>query len=97
MLNGHYRAFSNTNRNPSQSESHIGLFISQSQRALDRQHGGWEATVEAPTMFGAYHALETFSQLVLFDFDQQAYRVNGAPIVIHDAPRFACESTPSAP
>ena len=48
---------------------------------------GWAATIEAPTLFGAYHGLGSFSQLVTFDFDEQAYRVNGAPLRIVDAPR----------
>ena len=39
--------------------------------------------------YGALRALETFSQLVTFDFDRGAYVVPGVPWRIHDAPRFA--------
>ena len=51
--------------------------------------GGWTATLDAPTLYGAYHGLETFAQLVRFDFSSQAYKVQGAPLSIVDAPRFA--------
>ena len=44
--------------------------------------------LEAVTVFGAYHGLQSFSQLVTFDFDTVSYRVVGAPIRIVDAPRF---------
>ena len=32
--------------------------------------------------------LESFSQLVLFDFNSESYGIVAAPWVIHDAPRF---------
>ena len=32
--------------------------------------------------------LETFSQLVQFDFDSQSYNVKNSPWAIDDAPRF---------
>jgi len=39
-------------------------------------------------VYGAMHGLETFSQLVLFDFDTQTYILPEAPWSIDDAPRF---------
>jgi hexosaminidase len=50
---------------------------------------GSPGTIVSATVFGAYHALETLSQLVTFDFDAKAYVVAaGGPLVVDDAPRF---------
>ncbi|CAK0847582.1 unnamed protein product [Prorocentrum cordatum] len=49
---------------------------------------GGVAVASSRTVFGALRALETFSQLVRFDFDRGAYVVDGAPWVIQDRPRF---------
>ena len=46
------------------------------------------AFAQAATVYGALRALETFSQLVVFDFDNSVYVVRQAPLVIKDAPRF---------
>ena len=52
-------------------------------------HAAAVALIEAETIFGAYHALETFSQLVRFDFDAGAYTITGrVPLAIRDRPRF---------
>ena len=45
-------------------------------------------TITAETYVGALRALETFSQLVMFDFDTQTYGIAAAPWSIKDAPRF---------
>lgn len=50
---------------------------------------GVTANATAKTVFGALRALETFSQLVRFDFETDGYVVDGAPYHIMDAPRFA--------
>ena len=47
-----------------------------------------EATLAAPTVFGALHGLETFSQLVRFAFIGGAYTLRWAPWRIEDEPRF---------
>eukprot|EP00928_Gymnodinium_smaydae_P027173 TRINITY_DN21094_c0_g1_i1.p1 TRINITY_DN21094_c0_g1~~TRINITY_DN21094_c0_g1_i1.p1 ORF type:complete len:548 (+),score=66.06 TRINITY_DN21094_c0_g1_i1:202-1644(+) len=47
-----------------------------------------QATLEASTVFGAYHGLQTFSQLVTFEFDCDAYKVDGAPWLISDRPLY---------
>ena len=50
---------------------------------------GGGGTIEAATIFGAYHALETFAQLLRFDFDARRYIIEkGAALRIEDAPRF---------
>lgn len=48
-------------------------------------------TVSSSTVYGAYHALETLSQLIMFDFTNQVYFIppplsSGA--MIQDSPRF---------
>ncbi|EKX37501.1 hypothetical protein GUITHDRAFT_78031 [Guillardia theta CCMP2712] len=50
--------------------------------------GGRVAVLEASTQFGAMRGLETFSQLLHFDFDLSAYRVLHAPWQVKDKPRF---------
>ena len=49
---------------------------------------GGKAKATAKTVYGALRALETFSQLVRFDFDANAYALPGAPWDITDSPRF---------
>ena len=39
-------------------------------------------------MYGAYHALETLSQMMQYDFDTQSYFIIGCPWTIVDYPRF---------
>ena len=46
------------------------------------------ATLTAQTIYGALRGLETFSQVVGFDFESSVYRVTGVPLTISDAPRF---------
>ncbi|KAJ9454645.1 Beta-hexosaminidase 1 [Diplonema papillatum] len=44
--------------------------------------------ISAVTQFGAYHAMETLSQLIVFDFNTTTYLIHQAPVSITDAPRF---------
>eukprot|EP01063_Lacrimia_lanifica_P026394 TRINITY_DN3551_c0_g1_i1.p2 TRINITY_DN3551_c0_g1~~TRINITY_DN3551_c0_g1_i1.p2 ORF type:complete len:512 (+),score=167.02 TRINITY_DN3551_c0_g1_i1:70-1605(+) len=44
--------------------------------------------ITAKTQFGAYHAMETLSQLIIFNATAKAYVVNNAPWSVTDAPRF---------
>ena len=46
------------------------------------------ATLRASTIFGAIHGLESFSQLVQFNFSTASYHVARVPLAIQDAPRF---------
>eukprot|EP00945_MAST-04E_sp_MAST-4E-sp1_P006967 g6967.t1 len=46
------------------------------------------ATLSATTIYGVMRGLETFSQLVVFDFETKTYVVHEAPWKINDAPRF---------
>lgn len=48
------------------------------------------ATISAATVFGAYHALESLSQLITFSFDTERYRISELlPLCIDDTPQFA--------
>ncbi|KAL8166224.1 hypothetical protein V2J09_007723 [Rumex salicifolius] len=47
------------------------------------------ARIEAGTVYGALHGLETFSQLCQFNFKTRAIEVSLAPWIITDQPRFA--------
>ena len=48
------------------------------------------ATISAATVFGAYHGLETLSQLVQFSFDTESYQIDELlPLRIDDTPAFA--------
>ena len=46
------------------------------------------ASIAANTTVGAYRALETLSQMVVYDFEDGSYTISGVPLVIHDYPRF---------
>jgi hexosaminidase len=50
--------------------------------------GGAAATLAAATVYGALRGLETFSQLVLFNFSSATYSVAGVPLTVVDEPRF---------
>eukprot|EP01046_Picozoa_sp_COSAG06_P006592 COSAG06_NODE_311_length_17771_cov_31.730647_7_plen_362_part_00 len=45
-------------------------------------------TIESETYVGALRAMETLSQLIMFNFDTQTYSISGAPVEIDDQPRF---------
>ncbi|KAL1507780.1 hypothetical protein AB1Y20_007390 [Prymnesium parvum] len=67
-------------------ESHPQLATDESY-SLSLPAAGGAASAEARTVYGALRALETFSQLVRFDFDAGAYAA--AAVELRDAPRFA--------
>eukprot|EP00898_Chlorokybus_atmophyticus_P007913 jgi/Chlat1/8122/Chrsp75S07573 len=46
------------------------------------------AALRAKTVYGLLRGLETFSQLVSYDYDRKGYYVSSLPIEIEDAPRF---------
>ena len=50
--------------------------------------GGTPAEIHAKTIFGAYHAMESFSQLVRFNSSRESFEIHGAPWFIDDAPRY---------
>ena len=50
---------------------------------------GSQATLTAETVWGAMWGMESFSQLVRFDFTTEAYAIADAPWQLHDKPRFA--------
>lgn len=47
-----------------------------------------EATIEANTVYGALHGLETFSQLCSFNYETKTVQVYKAPWYVKDEPRF---------
>eukprot|EP00930_Biecheleria_cincta_P032184 TRINITY_DN22339_c0_g1_i1.p1 TRINITY_DN22339_c0_g1~~TRINITY_DN22339_c0_g1_i1.p1 ORF type:complete len:532 (+),score=87.01 TRINITY_DN22339_c0_g1_i1:94-1689(+) len=70
----------------SNADSDLQLGVDESY-VLDVPAGGL-ATLSAKTVFGAYHGLETLSQLVTFNFTSGAYQIEAAPWHIEDSPRF---------
>jgi hypothetical protein len=48
--------------------------------------GGAAATLQAATVYGALRGLETFSQLVLFNYSSATYSIAGVPLTVTDAP-----------
>ena len=73
-----------------QSEEILQLDTDESYSLLIYESGG-HGQILAETVYGALRALETFSQLVSFDFDSSTYRLDpnwGAPLFIKDFPRF---------
>eukprot|EP00966_Prymnesium_polylepis_P189040 4379790-Prymnesium_polylepis.3 len=94
----HKRAASSTWRSPTGAAVHSLLLVVAD---LDDSHPQLEtdesytlvivpagATLSAPTVYGALRGLETFSQLLRFNFSTSSYYVPGAPWRIADAPRF---------
>ena len=69
------------------SEAHPQLTTDESYTLTVASSGA--VAIDAPTVWGALHGLETFSQLVIFDFDTQQHTLPHAPWHIEDAPRFA--------
>lgn len=49
---------------------------------------GSAARLRAKTLFGAYHGLESLSQLVRFNSSREGFEIHGAPWAIEDAPRY---------
>ena len=50
---------------------------------------GGTATLAAPTLQGALHGLQTFSQLCRYDYDTERVVIDRAPWTIDDRPRFS--------
>lgn len=45
-------------------------------------------SITSKTIYGALHAIESWSQLVVFDAETGIYEIHGCPIQITDAPRY---------
>lgn len=71
----------------STDESHPQLGVNESYSLSVPEDGG-SATLHAKTVWGALRGLETFSQLLVFDFESATYTLPSAPWSIEDAPRF---------
>lgn len=68
-------------------ESHPQVEADESY-SLEVPEAGGAAILSAKTVWGALRGLETFSQLLTFDFDAAGYTLPQAPWSIKDAPRF---------
>jgi hypothetical protein len=70
-------------------EEHTSLQLGMDESyTLRIPSGGTQATLTAPTVWGALRGLETFSQLVEWDWDNATHVIRGTPWEISDAPRF---------
>ena len=67
-------------------ESHPQLATDESY-TLSLPTGGGVATVTSKSVYGALRALETFAQIVVFNFDTNVYTTTD--FEIYDSPRFA--------
>lgn len=65
----------------------LQLYVDESYE-LTIPDDGSQATLHANTYWGALRGLETFSQLVTFDFNAHGYVIGGVPWSITDSPRF---------
>ena len=70
----------------SSDESHPQLETDESYELKIPTSG--QATLSAPTVYGAMRGLETFSQLAKFCFECEGYYVPAGPWIISDEPRF---------
>lgn len=50
---------------------------------------GKAATLHAKTVYGAYHGLETLSQIVVYNYTDETYIIKKAPYTIQDAPSYS--------
>jgi hexosaminidase len=76
-----------------ESEAHPQLNTDESYTlTIDVGQGDIMGHIMANTVYGALRGLETFSQLVVFDFESATYQLDapewGAPLMIRDVPRF---------
>jgi hexosaminidase len=72
-------------------ESHPQLNTTDSEHeayVLTIPADGSPATLTAETIWGAMWGMESFSQIVRFDFETEAYSIANAPWHVHDTPRF---------
>ena len=44
--------------------------------------------IKAKTLYGAYHAMESLSQLIIFNTAEECYEIHGAEWLITDAPAY---------
>lgn len=72
------------------SETYPQLNTTQTYEAyvLTIPADGSPATLTADTIWGAMWGMESFSQLVRFNFTAEVYSIANAPWKLHDAPRF---------
>lgn len=72
---------------------HAGLILTISHNLLNisiqvPDTDNSRAILTANTIYGALRGLESFSQLVKFDYENESYMIRQAPWLIKDSPRF---------
>eukprot|EP01103_Thecamoeba_quadrilineata_P000432 TRINITY_DN1036_c0_g1_i2.p1 TRINITY_DN1036_c0_g1~~TRINITY_DN1036_c0_g1_i2.p1 ORF type:complete len:454 (-),score=70.64 TRINITY_DN1036_c0_g1_i2:369-1730(-) len=72
----------------SESED-LQLFVDESYNLeVGSKNGEGYANLTAATIYGAMRGLETFSQLVDYNYTSNTYAINCSPTVVYDSPRF---------
>ena len=66
----------------------LSLYVNESY-TLTVPADGSAIRITAATNVGAFHALQTLSQAVRYDYDSDSYGVAATPLAIVDAPKFA--------
>jgi len=66
----------------------MGVDESYVLSVADPDEGDGVATLQANTYYGALRGLETFAQLIAFNYSAMNYQLTNAPWVIKDWPRF---------
>ena len=61
---------------------------SYSLKVPDSSGAGEGIEISAATVYGALRGLESLSQLIVYDFEEDRYVISGAPIFISDTPRY---------
>lgn len=89
--------WSTTNEHIQSSLSSIDIDIQNSSEELDMDTDesynltistSGQATIKAPTVYGALHAIETFSQIVRWNPDKKSHLVPNVPWSISDYPKY---------
>ena len=77
---------------PKEEKASLDIDVDESYKLniqQDAGQGGWKCDIEAPTVWGALHALETFTQLLSrFGDNYNFLGLNYGPVSVEDKPRF---------
>jgi len=72
----------------------IGVFSSDQSLQMETDESylltvdNYSIAITSKTIYGAIRALETLSQLIVYDFDTATYKIENAPWTISDSPMF---------
>ena len=70
------------------AEDYPQLDTNESYELIISSDADTPVLIKAETIYGVLHALESLSQLVVFDYDNDEYRIYSVPIHIVDKPRY---------